>query len=155
MVQDSFGTTLSHYRGLLFTLCRRYSRHGVEVDDLMQEVTLNLWKQRERLLALPRGPQQAAWVWKVARNTAIDYLRSYRIHNPLDEHYDPPADDRNLVDSLYEQIALLGEPDYTIVTMQLQGYSYLEIAQHLQTTEKNISVRLVRIKEKLKKGMNS
>ena len=55
------------------------------------------------------------------------------------------------MDQLHERIALLPEPDRTIVTMQLEGYSYEEIGQQLGMTEKNVSVRLVRIKEKIRK----
>jgi DNA-directed RNA polymerase specialized sigma24 family protein len=35
----------------------------------------------------------------------------------------------------------------------LQGFSYDEIGKKLEMTEKNVSVRLVRAKEKLKKMM--
>lgn len=31
---------LHRYRGVLFSLCRHYSRRGLEVDDLLQEVTV-------------------------------------------------------------------------------------------------------------------
>jgi RNA polymerase sigma factor (sigma-70 family) len=37
--------------------------------------------------------------------------------------------------------------------LQLEGYSYEEIGKRLDMTEKNVSVRLVRAKEKLKKMM--
>ena len=36
--------------------------------------------------------------------------------------------------------------------MQLEGYSYEEIGKALNITEKNVSVKLVRIKEKLRKS---
>ena len=62
-------------------------------------------------------------------------------------------EDRSLVEELHEVIAQLDEPDKTIVTMKLEGYSYKEIAQELDTTEKNVSVRLVRVKDKLRKEM--
>ena len=52
---------------------------------------------------------------------------------------------------LHERIALLQEPDRSIVRLQLEGYSYEEIGQQLGMTEKNVSVRLVRIKEKIRK----
>lgn len=57
------------------------------------------------------------------------------------------------MEELHEVIAQLDEPDRTIVTMKLEGYSYKEIAQELDTTEKNVSVRLVRVKDKLRKEM--
>ena len=116
----------------------------------MQEAVIALWRNRERLLALG-GVQQAALTWKIARNAVIDALRRTEETEALPEGHDSPAEDRTLVDQLHERIALLPEPDRTIVTMQLEGYSYEEIGQQLGMTEKNVSVRLVRIKEKIRK----
>jgi len=61
------------------------------------------------------------------------------------------AEDTSLVDELYAQVSLLDEPDRTLVGLQLQGYSYEEIAAKSGLTVKNVSVRLVRAKEKLRK----
>ena len=66
---------------------------------------------------------------------------------------DSVAEDKTLINELHEQIAMLDEPDRTIVRMQLEGYSYEEIGKAVNMTEKNISVRLIRIKEKLRKKM--
>jgi DNA-directed RNA polymerase specialized sigma24 family protein len=40
------------------------------------------------------------------------------------------------------------------VRLQLEGYNYVEIGEQVGMTEKNVSVRLVRIKEKLRKSMD-
>ncbi len=144
-----------HYRGLLFTLCRRYSGHGVEVDDLMQDIAITLWQQRERLLSMNRGAQQAAWVWKVARNAAIDSLRRVRATESLPDNWEMADEERSHIDALHEHIEQLPEPDRTLVNLHLQGYSYREIGQQLMMTEKNVSVRLVRIKDKLRKEMST
>ena len=45
------------YRGLLFSVCRRYSRDGLEVDDLLQETTLVLWNLREQLFSITLLPE--------------------------------------------------------------------------------------------------
>ena len=150
--QDTFDELLHRYRGLLFTLCGRYRHRGLDVDDLIQEATIALWRNHERLLALG-SVQQAALTWKIARNAVIDALRHYEDSEALPDSYDAPADDRGLMHELYEQIGRLDEPDRSIVKMQLEGYSYEEIGIHLGMSEKNVSVRLVRIKEKLKKQM--
>lgn len=120
------------------------------MDDLLQEATVALWQDRERLLSLPQV-QQAAMVWKIARNAAIDTLRRSKESDSLPDGYDVPSDDRTLLEELHERIALLEEPDRTIVRMQLEGYSYEEIGNAVEMTEKNVSVRLVRIKEKIRK----
>ena len=149
---DPFDELLHRYRGLLFTLCSRFRHRGLDIDDLIQEATIALWRNRERLLALG-NIQQAALTWKIARNAVIDALLHYEETDSLPEGYDQQDEDNSLLHELHEQIARLEEPDRTIVTMQLEGYSYEEIGKTLEMTEKNVSVRLVRIKEKLRKAM--
>ena len=148
--KDPFDSLLHRYRGLLFELCRRYTRRGTTTEDLLQEASLALWRARERLLPL-RPVEQAAMVWKVARNAVIDSLRRTPDHEPLQEWEEPPQDDRTLVHHLHERIALLPEPDRSVVKMQLEGYSYEEIAEALGMTVTNVSVKLVRIKDKIRK----
>ena len=144
------------YRGLLFSVCRRYSSAGLEVDDLLQETTLALWNLREQLFSITLAPRQAAWIWRVARSTCID-LRRKRSNNltPLPDDYDAPAEDTTLHDALHELIAQLPEPDRTIVTMHLEGYEYKEIGRKVGMTKNNVGIRLVRIKEKLREQMNN
>ncbi len=141
---------LHRYNGLLFTLCRHFSRKGVEADDLLQDASVALWRDNERLLSLSAGPQQAALVWRISRNAMIDTLRRTREYDSLSEEYDSAADDRNLINELHERIELLDEPDRSIVKLQLEGYNYEEIAEKTGLTVKNVSVRLVRVKDKLR-----
>ena len=141
---------LHRYNGLLFTLCRHFSRKGVEADDLLQDASVALWRDSERLLSLSTGPQQAALVWRISRNAMIDTLRRTREYDSLSEEYDSAADDRNLMNELHERIELLDEPDRSIVKLQLEGYNYEEIAEKTGLTVKNVSVRLVRVKDKLR-----
>ena len=96
---------------------------------------------------------QAAMTWKVARNAVIDALRRYEDTEALPEGHDEVDEDRTLLKELHEEINRLEEPDQTIVKMQLEGYSYEEIGNALGMTEKNVSVRLVRAKERLKRKM--
>ena len=145
---------LHRYRGLLFSLCRRFSRRGLEVDDLMQEASIALWCDHERLLTMGTGPAQAALVWKIGRNAMIDILRKHRPTEELPDNFDMADDDRSLVDELYAQVDSLDEPDRTIVNMQLSGFNYEEIAARTKLTVKNVSVRLVRAKERLRQEMN-
>ena len=143
------------YRGLLFSVCRRYSGDGLEVDDLLQETMLTLWNLREQLFSITIAPKQAAWIWRVARSTCIDLWRKKsNCHVHLPDDYDAPAEDTSLHDTLHELIAHLPEPDRTIVTMHLAGYEYKEIGQRVGMTKNNIGIRLMRIKEKLREQWN-
>ena len=151
-LKDPFEAMLHRHRGMLFMLCRHYSWQGLEVHDLLQEVTLALWRDHEHLLTLP-AVQQTALIWKIGRNACIDCVRRLKKAEALPEDYDVVADDRSLLHELHERIALLDEPDRSIVKMQLEGYNYEEIAKQTGMSVKNVSVRLVRIKEKLRKSM--
>ena len=148
--KDPFEILLHRYNGLLFTLCRHFSRKGAEADDLLQDASVALWRDSERLLSLSAGPQQAALVWRISRNAMIDTLRPTREYDSLSEEYDSAADDRNLINELHERIELLDEPDRSIVKLQLEGYNYEEIAEKTGLTVKNVSVRLVRVKDELR-----
>ena len=143
------------YRGLLFSVCRRYGCDGLEVDDLLQETLIALWKLRETLLGIGAAPKQAVWIWRVARSTCIDLQRTTKVHEPLPENYDPPGDDPSLHDALHELISQLPEPDHTIATMHLEGYDYKEIGRKTGMTKNNIGVRLMRIKDKLREQWNT
>lgn len=149
---DSFEELLHRYRGMLFTLCSRFRHRGLDAEDLIQEATIALWRNRERLTALG-SVQQAALTWKIARNAVIDALRRIEDTEAIPEYHDEADEDRSMVQALHEHISQLDEPDRSIVRMQLEGYSYEEIAARLGMTEKNVSVRLVRTREKLKKMM--
>lgn len=150
--KDPFDELLHRYRGLIFTLCSRFKHRGLDVDDLIQEASIALWRNREKLFSLG-SVQQAALTWKIARNAVIDALRRVEETDVLPEGHDIADDDRSLLHELREQIGRLEEPDRSIVRMQLEGYSYEEIGNQLEMTEKNVSVRLVRAKEKLRKAM--
>ena len=148
--RDTFNGLMLRYRGLLFSVCRRYSHDGLDVDDLLQETLMVLWKLRNKLLDIGVAPKQAVWIWRVARSTCIDLQRTTKVHEPLSENYNPPDDDPSLHDALRELISHLPEPDHIIATMHLEGYSYKEIGQKTGLTKNNVGVRLLRIKEKLK-----
>ena len=144
---------LHRHRGLVFSVCRRFSRQGVDEEDMLQDIALALWRCHETLLAMPKV-QQAAMIWKIGRNAAIDCLRKRKETEKLPEDYEKADDeDHSLLRELHERINLLDEPDRTIVKLQLEGYKYEEIGEKVGLTVKNVSVRLVRIKEKLRKSM--
>lgn len=152
----SFEQVLMQHQSMLYRLCSRFSSREVTVEDLMQDIAVALWRQREKLWSVPDGVQRKSWIWKLARNTAIDTIRKAPSFSELDKQMADSIqdEDHSLVDTLREQIALLEEPDRTIVRLQLEGYAYAEIAAKLKMTEKNVSVRLVRVKEQLRQIMN-
>lgn len=150
---EGFNGIVLRYKGLLFAVCRRYARRGLDEEDLLQEVLVVLWERREKLMSIPSTPQQASWMWGVARSTCVDLLRKEPPSYPVPENSDMPDEDTTLHRDLHELIARLPEPDRSIVTLHLEGYEYKEIGRKLGMTKNNIGIRLMRIKERLKMEM--
>ncbi|MCR5039762.1 MAG: RNA polymerase subunit sigma-70, partial [Bacteroidales bacterium] len=63
-------------------------------------------------------------------------------------------DDTKQVQQLYHRINKLGLVDRAIILLWLENMSYEEIGQIIGISTKNVSVKLVRIKEQLKKMSN-
>lgn len=150
---EGFNGIVLRHKGLLFAVCRRYARRGLEEEDLLQEVLVVLWERREVLMSIASTRQQASWMWRVARSTCVDLLRKEPPSYPVPENFDAPDEETTLHRDLHELIALLPEPDCSIVTLHLEGYEYKEIGKKLGMTKNNVGIRLMRIKERLKREM--
>ena len=68
----------------------------------------------------------------------------------IDLYVDNDADTKQ-VKMLYERINRLGVFDRAIVLLWLEGFPYDEIGDIVGISAKNVSVKLVRIREQLKK----
>ena len=76
-----------------------------------------------------------------------------RVKMDINLYEDNDADTRQ-VKKLYERINRLGVFDRAIVLLWLEGLPYDEIGQIVGISSKNVSVKLVRIREELK-NMNN
>lgn len=68
----------------------------------------------------------------------------------IDPYEDTDADAMQ-IRQLYDRIAKLGLIDRSIILLWLEALSYDEIGEIVGISPKNVSVKLVRIKEQLKK----
>ena len=142
------------YRSTIYTVCYMFSTDRDEVADLFQEILINLWRGSGTF----RGDSAlSSWIWKVSLNTCITSDRRKK-HGPRTQPlsmdidmFDDTADDTRQIGLLRERIGRLGPFDRAIVLLWLENLSYEEIGQIVGITPKNVSVRLVRIKEQLKK----
>lgn len=130
-----------------------FSKDKAEVEDLYQEVLINLWK------AFPQFEGRSTvrtWVWRIALNTcvSIDRKKSRRkdtlpLKMDIDLYNDTDSDTRQ-IKMLHDRINRLGVFDRAIILLWLENMSYEEIGAIVGISEKNVSVRLVRIREQLK-----
>lgn len=143
---------------IIYKICNMYAKES-EKNDLQQEIIYQLW----RSFPSYRGEAKfQSWMYRVALNTALLGLRAKKIkyaeisENEINLPCEPYSkDDKNIkVKQLYYHISKLNDLDKTIIFLYLEQCTYEEISEITGINKKNISVRLVRIKEKLRKMFN-
>ena len=151
-----FEQMVRKHRGCIYTVCFMFSKDSDEVDDLFQEVLINLW----RGFSTFKGESKVeTWIWRVSFNTCISQERKKKrtanipLEMGIDLFHDKDEDTRQ-IQMLYQRIHQLKPFDRAIVLLWLEGMPYDEIAAIVGITVKNVSVRLFRIKEELKKMSN-
>lgn len=146
--------------GILHKICNVYCNNAEEKRDMMQEITFQLWK------AFPLFREQSkfsTWMYRIAFNTAVSNIRKSKRHPIIEalsdqqqevvDREDIPSLDEK-INSLYKAISLLNEIEKGIILLYLEKRSYAEIGEITGLSEKNVSVKIVRIKAKLKKLMS-
>jgi RNA polymerase sigma-70 factor (ECF subfamily) len=100
------------------------------------------------------------WIWRVSLNTCLTFERKKKRHVetiPLSMEinlFTDTDDETKQIQQLYRRINKLGVVDRAIILLWLENMSYEEIGQIIGISTKNVSVKLVRIKEQLKKMSN-
>ena len=141
---------------LLDRVARGYSDNAHDLEDLMQEILMALWR------ALPgfRGDSsERTFVLRIAHNRGISFSMARRRYLPLPDPEQlsdpaPLAEERVISeqqhDRLFQAIRRLSELQRQAVMLQLEGLSQREIAQLQGTSETNVGVRLTRARKALR-----
>ena len=152
--EQEFSRMVRENKSTIYTVCYMFSNDADEVSDLFQETLINLWKGFE---SFRNESKLSTWIYRVAMNTCISADRKKRRQGskvPLSMNinlYDDEDHETKQVRQLHERIQRLDLVDRALVMMWLEGMSYEEIADVVGISVKNVGVKLVRIKEKLKR----
>ena len=123
-------------------------------EDLSQEIIIQLWNSYESFRS---DSQFSTWMYKVALNTAITFLKRAQRNNvvtELDESSSmiadaaPPATERQL-QIFYQAVHTLNNIEKALIFLYLEGQSHREIGEKLGISEGNARVKLARTKDKL------
>lgn len=152
-LDKAFARLVREQRSNIYTVCYMFSNDDDEVNDLFQEVLINLWNGYQSF----RGDSAVGtWVYRVSLNTCISIDRKKKkmgkkveLDMNINLFEDHDSDTRQ-IKQLYDRIHRLGPIDRAIVLLWLDNLSYDEIGAIIGITAKNVSVKLVRIKEQLK-----
>ena len=156
-IEQEFTKVVREHKGTIYTVCYMFSKDEDEVADLFQEILINIWKGFEKF----RGDSSMRiWIWRISFNTCVSYEKKKSRRGstiPLSlsiNLFDDSDEETRQIKMLQKRIRQLGPFDRAIVLLWLDDLSYAEIGEIVGISEKNVSVRLVRIREQLKKMNN-
>lgn len=130
-----------------------FSRDAGDVDDLHQEILLRLWQGYD---GFEGRSDIKTWIYRVALNYCINFRDKRRREQTRrmtvrgSDSSDSDLEKRMQIKQLYQRINKLGLVDRSVILLWLEGLSYEEIGEILGISVKNVSFKLVRIKERLK-----
>ena len=139
--EQAFTKLVHEHKRTIYSVCYMFSADEDEVADLFQEVLIRMWKG---LATFEERSQMRTWIYRLSLNVCISYINLFEDRD----------EDSRQVNQLHDRISRLQPFDRAIVLLWLENMSYDEIGQVVGISTKNVSVRLYRIKEQLKRMSN-
>ena len=154
--KDQFLDILEKNIGIIIKISRAYSKTLHDKEDLINDITLELWKSFGRF----KGDSKiSTWIYRIALNTSMNYKRkrekdrlfflddlkqienlSWLIEQPDSSHSE----------ILYQCIDELNQLNKAIILLYLDGNSHDEISDITGISKTNVGTRISRIKEQIK-----
>ncbi|MGB8357965.1 MAG: RNA polymerase sigma factor [Bacteroidales bacterium] len=146
----------------LYALAFRYLNNREEAEDVVQEVMMKLWEERENS---DRYSNPAGWCTTVTRNHCIDLLRrrkrmimdDIREGNTMTEKVDEifGTNDSNEAASLVTSIVGRMKEPYrsAVILRDIEGYSYEEAAEAMKTSVGALRTVLSRARKSIREEM--
>ena len=145
--EEKFINLIDDNKGMIRMICRAYAHTDDDIDDYFQEVVIKLWETFDAF----RGESSAkTWIYRITLNSCISFVRK-KSAKPATI---PLLTDAKNTAKLYRLIDSLNRYEKALVLLWLENLSYAEIAEIMGLTVSNVSVKLTRIKEKLKSLSN-
>lgn len=157
--ERKFAELVNENQARILRVCRVYAWNSADQDDLFQEILFQIWRG---LPGLKEKRFTETWIYRVAINTAISFVRkrASRLDRVIHfEHADltrtiearqgceEQRDER--ITDLYNAIYKLNPIEKALVTLFLEDLSYEQIAEATGIGASHVGVMLHRAKKKL------
>ncbi len=152
ITEQEFSQLVRKNKSTIYTVCYMFSKDQDEVADLFQEVLIKLWSG---IKTFENKSDIKTWIYRVALNTCISIDRKKKKKNKAELSMDinlftDKDNDTEQVNILHRRISRLQPLDRAIVLLWLESIPYDEIGSIIGISAKNVSVRLVRIRQQLR-----
>ncbi len=170
--QKAYKALFEMYRQAIFHITVKIVRNPDEANDLVQETFIKAFGS---LKTYDHNYRFSTWLYKIAANSSIDFLRKRKIDSlsldkPIptkdgdvqmeipDDTYNPEHDLRNRERTIGIEDAIDSLPEKyreVIVLRHKEDRSYEEIAEMLKVPVGTIKARIFRARELLKKKLKT
>jgi RNA polymerase sigma factor (sigma-70 family) len=153
--EQAFSTLVGRHSELVWGVCLRVLKNPADAQDALQATFLRLARDAHRIT---KQESLAGWLYRVARDCAIDLRRSIARQRRLEDRLmkvaraEPPsADLRVLLDDELDRLPLSERA--VIVLVCLEGRTYADAALELQCSIAAVHRRLVRAQTRLRRRL--
>lgn len=151
--RDAFGVLVMRHHKAVFNLTLRMVKDFQDAQDLVQTVFL---KAYEKLGAFDARFKFFSWIYRMAVNESLNFLKRRRRWEGLDEGRDYAAtaetvEENDMSQTIQNALMFLKvEHRAVIILKHLEGLSYEEIAYILEVPAKTVKSRLFSARQMLK-----
>lgn len=156
MSSDFYTSSILPFAPIIIKICRAYTDTQEDYEDYYQEVCLQIWRTSGNF---KEQCKWSTWIYRVTLNVCLTLLRKKKKNReyfasdyvPAHATEESHAFADESLQQLYHAIRQLSEVDRAVILLYLEEKSYQEIGDVIGTNANNIGVRIIRIKERLKK----
>jgi len=163
---EAFNVLVLEYQGQIFNVCYRMLGDPSSAEDMTQEAFVSAYKNIKRF----KEGNFRAWLFRIASNSCRDYLRSPRLRKSQSLELIEETFEGVLISNLESpdnfairkelsgviQVALLKLPEdqrFALILVDVQGMSYEEAANILDTPIGTVKSRLSRAREAVRRQL--
>ena len=146
--QLEFQSRIDEHRKILYKICRLYCSDLNDREDLGQEILIQLWRSYP---TFDGRSLFSTWMYRVALNTAISFMRSEVTRKRhvesggplLMEFAQAPETESADVRTMYQLITSMDPLHRALILLYLDGNSYEEIAVILGISVTNVATNSI------------
>ena len=156
---------LRDFAPLIARVAATYEKDTALQEDLIQDISLSIWRALDSTEGsknqFREEPTLKTYIARIAHNRAVDHVIKEQRSNATSEEYDESSDTFSTPAYSHEQVLDLMSGLHKlkinyrqVIALQLEGFSYPEIATTLGLSEDAVAQRASRAKQQLAKLMN-
>ena len=163
---DALATLYDRHAQTVYNLIMRIVRDSASADELLQDTFWQVWQKADSF----QYGNAAAWLYRIARNKSLDWLRRQKVRPPIAHSFDEPDTQTTVTASLVEQsvaqswqqaevlqalASLPREQRHCLELAFFEGLSQRQIAEHTQTPLSTVKTRIQMALGKLERTLRA